>query len=507
MKSPDPRLAYGGLPVMIWTAGLDRQCDYVNERWLQFTGRRLEDELGWGWAERIHPDDREATLSAYHAAFEDRRPFDLEYRLLRTDGQYRWMLDTGAPRLNEKGRFQGYVGCGMDVTERRLLEQRQQRSERTDAIGQLAGGVAHDFNNLLTGILGHVSLLLEDSTLSPDARDDLLQIQRSADRAAGLTRQLLAFSRRQILSPRVLDLNRVVGGAISALRGVVGSRIEVSAALQPGLDPVLADPGQLEQVLLQLGSNARDAMPDGGRLELRTGQVTVGAAEAGRRPGLAPGQYITLAVRDTGRGMEPSEVERAFDPFFTSKPPSAGAGLGLPAVYGIVKQSGGYIAIDSAPGRGSTFTVYLRRVEGQAVAEQPAPISFAGSGTVLLVEDEDQIRELGRRVLERAGYTVLSARDAEAAVAIADRHPGHIHLLVTDMVLPRVGGRELAARLGIHRPAIKVLYISGTSDDAASRHRLLEPGTEFLEKPFPLDILLQKVRHLLGAPEPASRPA
>jgi PAS domain S-box-containing protein len=495
MASADPRPAYGGLPVMIWTAGVDRRCDYFNQRWLEFTGRRLEDELGWGWAERVHPDDREGALAIYNAAFDERRPFDLEYRLQRADGEYRWVLDTAVPRTAPNGEFAGYIGCCTDVTERRALEQRVKRMERTDAITQLAGGVAHEFNNLVTGILGHVSLLLEDGSLSPEARGDLAQIQHAADRAAALTRQLLAFSRRPVVAPRVLDLNRVVSGTVSGIRGIVGSRIDVVQVLAPDLEPVLADPGQLEQVLLHLSSNARDAMPDGGRLELRTGRAQVDSAIAARHAGLAPGAYVTLTVRDSGRGMEPSALEDE--------------GLGLGPVYGTVRQSGGYVAVESAPERGTTFTLYLRRSEGVAApyAAGEAAGTLAGTGTVLLVEDEEQVRELGRRVLERAGYTVLTAIDAESAAAVADRHPGHIHLLVTDIVLPRVSGRELAARLGIHRPAIKVLYVSGTSDDAIARHRMLEPGTEFLEKPFSLDGLLRKVRQVLGAPEPDPRPA
>jgi PAS domain S-box-containing protein len=512
MTSPDPRLAYGGLPVMVWTAGPDRRCDYFNERWLEFTGRPLGEELGWGWADRVHPDERATVMAEYEAAFAERRRFDLEYRLRRADGEYRWVLDTATPRFGGDGEFLGYVGCRTDVTDRRALEHRLKQMERTDAIAQLAGGIAHDFNNLLTGIIGHCSLLLEDPSLSLEARGDLAQIQRSADRAAGLTRQLLAFSRRQILAPRILELNRVVTGAVSALRGVVGNRIDVLQVLAPDLPPVMADPGQIEQILLQLGTHAREAMPDGGRLELRTGAVRVDEAFAAQHAGLVPGDYVTLAVGDTGRGMDAVALQHVFDPFFTGKPVGHGLGLGLASVYGIVKQSGGYIAAESTLGEGTRFTIYLPRQEMAGTARGRAtPVTAAadtgGTETILLVEDEEQVRELARRVLERAGYSVLTAGDAESAVAIADRHPGHIHLLVTDIVLPRVSGRELAARLGIHRPAIKVLYVSGTSDNAIARHRMLDPGTEFLEKPFSLERLLQKVRQALGAPEPAPRPA
>jgi two-component system cell cycle sensor histidine kinase/response regulator CckA len=510
MTSLDPRQAYGGLPVMVWTAGPDRGCDYFNDRWLEFTGRTLEEELGTGWTDRVHPDDRPETLAEYEAAFEARRPFVLEYRLRRADGEYRSMVDSAIPRYDPRGEFLGYIGCCVDITERRLLERRLKQMERSEAIAQLAGGIAHDFNNLLTGIIGHCSLLLEDASLSAEARSDLAQIQRSADRAAELTRQLLAFSRRQILAPRILDLNRVVTGTLSGIRGVVGSRIQVSTALAGELPPVLADPGQIEQILLQLATSAREAMPEGGRLEIHTAAARVDAAEAARQVGLAPGEYVLLTLRDTGRGLAQAELEHIFDPFFGERAGDGGLGLGLAPVYGIVKQSGGYIAAESTRGEGTTFTVYLPRQESATAAKgrvSQEVEAIGGSETVLLVEDEEQVRELARRVLERAGYAVLTAEDAESAVAIADRHAGHIHLLITDIVLPRVSGRELAARLAIHRPAIKVLYVSGTSDNAIARHRMLDPGTEFLEKPFSLERLLQKVRMALGAPDPAPRPA
>ena len=500
MIEPDFRWAYSDLPVMLWTAGTDRGCDYFNDRWLQFTGRTLDQELGWGWAERLHPDDRESATTAYVEAFDARAPFSIEYRYQRFDGAWRWLLNTAAPRFGADGTFLGYVGCCTDVTERRHLEHRLQQVERTEAIVQLAGGIAHDFNNLLTGIIGHVTLLLEDPTLSPEARGDLDQIQRSANRAASLTRQLLAYNRRQVLAPRILDLNQLVAGTISAIRRVAGNRVQVIQSLDPRLDSVLADPGQMEQILLELSAHARDSMPDGGRLELHTEQREIDAKAAARLPGLEPGPYVTLSVSDTGQGMDAPTLERIFDPFFPRQSRYGGV-LGLASVYGIVKQSGGYIDVRSAPGQGTTFTVFFPPLESVSPDREVDPALLSGSETVLVVEDEAQVRELARRVLERSGYTVITAVDAESAIALSDRHAGHIHLLVTDMALPRVSGRELAARLGIHRPAIKVLYVSGTSDGAIARHRMLEPGTEFLEKPFSLERLLRKVRQVLGPPE------
>jgi two-component system cell cycle sensor histidine kinase/response regulator CckA len=477
MGLPDFRAAYDMLPSIVWTSSGGRGWDYANPRWTAFTGRRLEEEVGSGWTDRIHADDREGALSQLDEAISARRPFTLEFRVRRHDGEYRWLASTGLPIPDG-----GYVGSCADVTERRALEQRLMQADRAEAIVQLAGGIAHDFNNLLTGIFGHLALLGEQPELSGDARDDIGQIQQSADRAASLARQLISISRRQMVTPRILDINRLVGGTVSAIRRMMGSLIQVSPALDPHVDRVLADPGQLEQALLQLSANARDAMPEGGSLELTTRTVTLGEGDVARFPGMRHGSYVALGVRDTASTTEPRRLPDS--------------------IAGIARQSGGFFDVD-AGSQGTTFTLYLPSAESGAVgmaASSSSRVRYAGTETVLVVEDEMQVRELARRVLERSGYTVLTASDAEAAMAIADRHPGHIHLLLTDMILPRVSGRELAARLGIHRPAIKVLYVSTTSDDAIVRHRVLAPGTEFLEKPFSLDGLLRKVRQVLGDP-------
>jgi PAS domain S-box-containing protein len=501
------RLSYDEIPVIVWTVRADGTCDYVNARWLEFTGRTLAAEIGLGWVDRLHPEDRNGYLEQYRQAVARREPLRAEYRVRRHDGQYRWLLDVAVPRFAQEGEFLGLIGCSTDVTDRRQLEQRLVRAERAQAIGQLAGGIAHDYNNLLTGIIGHVALLHEEPGLSPLGREDLTQIQRSADRAAILTRQLLAFSRRQVLTPRVLDPNQLVAGCLSTLRRLLGERVQVVWRPAPSLDPVVADPNQLEQVLTQLCANARESMPEGGTLEISTRQERLDAAAAAGLQGMRPGVYVLLQVRDTGRGMDVPTMERIFEPFFTTTAPSEGAGLGLASVYGVVKQSGGHIEVASEPGHGTTFTIYFPRHEGSgpvgAMVRAREPVG--GTETILLVEDEEQVRELARRVLERVGYTVLAAPDAVAAMAIADRRAGHIHLLVTDMLLPQLSGRELAARLSIHRPAIKVLYISGTSDGSIAKLRLLEPGMEFLEKPFSLDRLLRTVRRVLGDPDGGDR--
>ncbi|HET6576817.1 MAG TPA: ATP-binding protein [Gemmatimonadales bacterium] len=492
---------YDALPLIVWTVTADGACDYVNARWLEFTGRPLAAELGHGWTDRLHPEDQAACLQQFRVALAQRSTLDIEYRARRHDGQYRWLHDTAVPRYAVDGAFLGLVGCSTDVSDRRQLEQRLVRVERVQAIGQLAGGVAHDFNNLLTGIIGHVALLQEEPGLSALGREDLAQIQRSADRAASLTRQLLAFSRRQVLAPRVLDLNRLVAGRLSAMSRLAGARVRVVSRLAANLDPVVADPNQFEQVLTQLCTHARESMPGGGTIELITRQERLDAATAKQLHGLRAGAYVMLEVRDTGRGMDAATLDRIFEPFFSSGAPSEGGGLGLASAYGIVKQSGGHIEVASEPGRGTSFTIYLPRHEGSGPVGEASEAPVGGTETILLVEDEEQVRELARRVLERAGYTVLAAPDAQSATGIADRHPGHIHLLLTDMLLPQMNGRELAARLGIHRPAIKLLYISGTSDGSIARHRLLEPGTQFLEKPFSLDRLLRTVRQVLERTE------
>ncbi len=497
------------LPAMVWTLRSDGACDYVNARWLEFTGRPTASELENGWTDRLHAEDRVAALAQIQAALAQRTPFQAEFRLQRRDGQFRWLLNVSVPRFGDDGAFLGLVGVATDVTDRRQLEQRLVRAERAQAIGQLAGGIAHDFNNLLTGIIGHAALLKEEPGLSTLAHEDLAQIQRSADRAATLTRQLLAFSRRQVLAPRVLDLNQLVTGCLSNLRRLVGQRIQVTWVPASHLDAIVADPNQIEHVITQLTTNARDSMPDGGTLEVSTRQEPLDGPRLTRLSVQRPGTYVILQLRDFGRGMDPETLERVFEPFFSTKQPSEGAGLGLASVYGIIKQSGGHIDVASEPGLGSTFTIYFPRHEGSGPidAGTGGRDAVGGEETILLVEDEEQVRELARRVLERVGYTVLAAHDAESAIALADRHAGHIHLLVADMMLPRLGGREVAARLSIHRPAIKVLYISGTSDSSIARLRLIEPGTAFLEKPFSLDRLLRTVRQALGDPDGGGRPA
>jgi PAS domain S-box-containing protein len=388
-----------------------------------------------------------------------------------------------------------------DVTDRKRLEAQLLQAQKMEAIGRLAGGVAHDFNNMLTAILGFSELLLRTQPRDDPGREYVEEIYRAGERAATLTRQLLAFSRKQVLLPRVLDLNAVVLNMDRMLRRVLGEDITLETDLDPELRPIKADPGQVEQVLLNLAVNARDAMPQGGRIRIVTANAELSEAEARAHPEVQPGPYVLLAVTDTGCGMDEATQARIFEPFFTTKEPGKGTGLGLAMVYGIVKQSGGHISVRSAPGEGSTFEVYLPCV---AAASPPADAPPAGppprgTETVLLVEDEEAVRTLACQTLEQNGYTVLVAPDGTRAVQLAQQYAGPIHLLVTDVVMPSLGGRELANHLTATRSGLRVLYISGYADDAIFRHGLLSPGVAFLQKPFSPDALALKVREVLDA--------
>jgi signal transduction histidine kinase/ActR/RegA family two-component response regulator len=387
-----------------------------------------------------------------------------------------------------------------DVTARRQAEEQLQQSQKLEAIGRLAGGIAHDFNNLLSIIISYTDFAIEALRHSNPVRDDLLEVRKAAKRAAELTRQLLAFSRKQVLEPRVLDINEVVAGLEGMLRRLLGEDIEIVFRPAPGLGSVLADSGQIAQVLLNLAVNARDVMPAGGRLLLETANVTLDEAYAARRAAVEPGRYVLFSVSDTGCGMEPRVLERIFEPFFTTKEQGKGTGLGLSTVYGIVKQSGGNIWAYSEPGLGTTFKIYLPRVAGPASAgslpPQPATV-ISGTETVLLVEDEEAMRKLAERILLRAGYLVLAAADGEEALALAGDRSDRIHLLLTDVVMPRMSGKDLAGRLVAARPGLKVLYMSGYSGEMILHHGVLETDRRFIGKPFSAPELLRKVRETI----------
>jgi len=604
-------------PLLVWLAGPDGRCTYFNRAWLAFTGRRLDEEVGDGWSDSVHPDDRAAVLGAYRAAVTGRRPVTLEYRLRRADGEYRWVIDTGVPRLTAAGGFTGFIGSVLDITDRRhaeeafrrvwekahdgmrltdadgvirrvndaycrivgrrreelegrpltatyaaargpallaehaarfatrsdaapftaervlwdgrrvrfdasyafldlpgqppllftvvrdvtaqaRLEEQVRQAAKMEVVGRLAGGVAHDFNNLLTVINGFGDLALDALPADHPARPLVAEARRSGDRAAELTRQLLALSRQQVVEPKVLDLNVVVGGAARMLGRLIGAHVTLRTALAPDLRRLRADPGQVEQVVVNLAVNARDAMPGGGTLTVETRNAD--ADRAGAEP--RPGGYVVLRVTDTGAGMTPDVRDRVFEPFFTTKAAGKGTGLGLATVDTIVQQAGGRVAVESEVGRGTTFEVYWPATTDPAEGSRSHPVLRLGGGseTVVLAEDDDDVREFARRVLERAGYAVLEAADGAAALALVERHGGPIHALVTDVVMPGLGGRELAARVAARRPGVKVLYLSGYTPDAVLRDGVEAAAVAYLQKPFTPAALVAKVREVLDAP-------
>ncbi len=392
------------------------------------------------------------------------------------------------------------IAVALDVTERNRMEGQLRQSQRMEAIGNLAGGVAHDFNNLLSIILSYSQMLAADLQPGDRMRDDLDEISKAGERAAGLTRQLLAFSRQQILQPRILDLNVVIGGVAKMLRRLVGEDVELNVVGGAALGTVSADPGQVEQVVMNLVVNARDAMPEGGKVTVETSNVDLDSTYASDHPGVEPGAYVMLAVTDTGTGMDSATRERIFEPFFTTKEEGKGTGLGLSTVFGIVRQSGGSIGVYSELGEGTTIKVYLPQADPARGAAQEVVNDVQtrrGSETILLVEDEEQVRALTRTILERHGYQVLEAQSGGDALLLCEQHKTTIHLLLTDVVMRRMSGRTLAARLASLRPDMKVLYMSGYTDDAIVRHGMLNSDVAFLQKPFTPATLTRKLREVL----------
>jgi nitrogen-specific signal transduction histidine kinase len=396
----------------------------------------------------------------------------------------------------------GIVILSIDVTEGQRLEAQLRHAQKMEAIGRLAGSVAHDFNNLLSVILSYSTLVLDDLKAVDPIRADVDAIRRAGEKAADLTAQLLAFSRQQVLTPRILNLNDVLGECERMLRRLLGEDIELVTRYDRNLSNVTVDPGQIDQVLMNLAINSRDAMQNGGKLTIETRNAVLDAEYASQHFGVVPGRYVMFAVSDTGLGMDKETQARIFEPFFTTKDKGKGTGLGLSTVFGIVQQSGGHVWVYSEPGNGTTFKVYLPCADGEVTQEEeiPEPETLQGTETILLVEDQDEVRKVALEILRRYGYHVIEARNAGDAWLSVERHPRTIHLLLTDVVMPQISGRELAERLLQMRPEMKVLYMSGYTENAIVHHGILDSGIAYLQKPILPELLARRVREVLDTP-------
>ncbi len=506
LRAAQERLAHvvSWSPAVLYSLKVEGQelvPTWVSENIEALIGYKPEDIRGAGWwVENLHPEDRERVVGQIPTLLSEGY-VAREYRFRHKDGTYRWVADEQRLLRDPAGSPLEVVGSWSNVTEKKRLEAQLFQAQKMESVGRLAGGVAHDFNNLLGVIAGYGELLGKRLPDDPRLKKYLSDIMKAGERAAGLTRQLLAFSRRQVLQPRILDLNAVVGEMERMLQRLIGEDIQLATVLEGKLGRARADPGQIEQVLMNLAVNARDAMPRGGRLTLETANVDLDVTYARSRPGVEPGPHVMLAVSDTGHGIPPEVLDHIFEPFFTTKEEGKGTGLGLATVHGIVKQSGGHIFVYSEAEHGTTFKIYLPRLEEAVTAMEATPPVEAelprGSETILLVEDEASLRSLVRECLEVSGYTVVEARHAAHALEIAEVHPAPLHLLMTDVVMPGMSGRELAERLAASHAETRVLYMSGYTDDAVVLHGVLAADVAFLQKPFTTDALARAVREVL----------
>ncbi|MGC2332405.1 MAG: PAS domain S-box protein [Candidatus Acidiferrales bacterium] len=452
--------------------------------------------------EQVHPDDRQIVVDAAADARRTGVGRRIEYRMRHKDGSWVYLESTASPVMNAKGEVETLVIVNRDISERRRLEEQLRQSQKMDAIGRLSGGVAHDFNNLLGVIIGYAEILQERIPETDSMRAPVDQIIKAGSRASSLTKQLLAFSRQQVLEPKILLLNAVVSDTEKMLRRLIGEDIELLTSLDPALGKIRADQGQIEQVIMNLVVNARDAMPEGGRLVIETANFEIDDKFARRYAyPVLPGAYILLTVSDNGIGMDTATQQRIFEPFFTTKEKGKGTGLGLSLVYGVVKQSGGYIDVVSTRGKGTTFNIYLPCVGQNAVETKTIgpdhPEELRGTETILLAEDEDTLRALTRHLLELYGYRVLEACDGNQALRLSEQTTDEIHVLLTDVVMPGISGRILADQLKQKRSDVKVVFMSGYTGQRVGEKEILEPGSLFLQKPFTREGLARKIREAL----------
>ena len=486
-------------PVMIWRSGPDKLCDWFNKPWLDFVGRTMEQELGNGWAENVHRDDFERCLNSYVTSFDAREPFSMTYRLRRSDGVYREILDNGAP-FYRGGVFTGYFGSCIDVTDQQAAEAQLRQAQKMDALGKLTGGIAHDFNNLLQVIGGNLELLAVEIAGDNHLHRRLETALHAVSRGSKLASQMLAFARRQPLSPKVVNLGRLIRDAGDMLRRALGEAIEIETVIAGGLWNTFVDPVQVETALLNLAINARDAMAGSGKLTIEAGNAYLDENYVVRHAEVTPGQYVMIAVSDTGGGIPRDILDKVFDPFFTTKPEGEGTGLGLSMVHGFVKQSGGHIKIYSEVGEGSTVRIYLPRTrQSEDVPDEPGVSRIRrGTETILLVEDDDDVRLTTAEMLEQLGYSVLKAKNADDALIVLNTGIA-IDLLFTDIVMPGIlRAPELARRAKQLLPALAVLFTSGYADNAISHGGRLGDSINLISKPYTREELGRKIRIVLG---------
>lgn len=478
----------------------DQPLLYVNSAFQRITGYTSSEVIGKNCRILQGPDTDRSTVSRLHNAIREGVSCSVEVLNYKSDGSPFWNALSISPLRDSTGVITHFVGVLTDITQRKRLEEQFRVAQKMEAVGRLAGGIAHDFNNLLTVVTGFSQLLLERYADTNPAREMVKEIFKAGERAAVLTRQLLAFGRRQVLTSIVLDLNEVIRDAEGMLRRLIGEDIELHTQYEPHVWQVRADPGQMQQVLLNLAVNSRDAMPRGGRLWIHTSNVDLDGSFTKLRPEVRPGSYVMLAVGDTGCGMDKQTRSRIFEPFFTTKEPGKGTGLGLAMVYGLVKQSEGYVYVHSKLGRGTVFKIYLPRTDAALAPAKPAAAVSDrphGHERILIVEDDASVRTLTRRMLSDLGYSVLEASDGHEALRICKEATGRIDLVVTDVVMPKLSGRELAEQLEAIRPSMRVLFVTGYTDDSIVRHGVRQGDVNCLQKPFSADQLAHRVHQIL----------
>jgi len=476
-------------------------CTYCNPRCRAIFNLSLMQMMNLGWTQTIHADDRETVITGMREAAQQQREWVGEFRIQLAGVAIRWVRLRSSSRLPEEAKVAGHVVSIEDITDSKLLEEQFIEAQKMEAVGHLAGGIAHDFNNMLAVIMGYGHLLEAKAPPEDPVHKYAEQIRLAADRAVGLTRQLLAFSRKQAMQFVVLDLNEVVGGMEKLLRRLIDEHVELTVVPGKDLGRVKADSGYIGQVLMNLVVNARDAMPGGGKITIGTSNAVLDEHYAGAHKGVVPGDYVMLSVSDTGTGISEEVKAHLFEPFFTTKPKGKGTGLGLATCQTIVKQSGGHIGVYSELGRGTTFKVYFPRVDQplDALAQPAGPAALPrGTETILIVEDEPAVRHLAASILQAQGYAVLQASHGEDGLRVVREHKGApIQLVLTDVIMPQMGGRPMAESLQLTRPDLKIVFTSGYTDDALAQHGVLDPSIAFLPKPYTPETLSRKVRETL----------